>query len=146
MDNGAIHLALRNRLIAVAGIPASQYRAFENKTFTPDANQTYISEEFVPGGSTLLTTVSNGIRELTGLYVVKWYGIADSGITAIRTGVDAILTAFPPGYSQALGSGDVLRIRADTAPYAGQILPDGAGRAVCTITIPWRCYTSNPAS
>jgi hypothetical protein len=140
----AVKLALRARLEAVAGIPSAAQRAFENKDFTPTSGVPYIEEEFVPQPG-FLPGLSRGPSVSFGLYIVKWYGLANTGEGDIGTGVDAILAAFPPGYTFAqLANGDAIRIRGDVAPSSGQILPQDDGWAVCTITIPFRVQT--PAS
>lgn len=141
VSSNAVHLALRARFEAVNGIPSSANRAFENKDFKPTDGQIYIEEEFVPA-SAVLPGLSRGPVVAFGIYILKVYGIAKTGATAIRAIVDAILAAFPPGYTFAqLANGDSIRIRGNPAPSSGQILPQDDGRAVCTITIPFRCQS-----
>lgn len=144
IDHVAVQLALRSRLLTADGIPGSSQRSWENKDFTPTAGTTFLAEQYVPGPTTLLTTTARGVIECRGLYVVTWGGIANSGITAIRTGVDSILAVFPPGTTiTTLANGDVLRVRGNPAPYAGQIIQNDAGRAACTITIPFVVLSTN---
>lgn len=138
VSRNAVHLALRARLEAVSGIPPKAQRAFENKDFQPTPGTPYLEESFVPA-SGVLPGLSRGPVVAFGLYVVKIYGIAKSGITAIGDVVDAILAAFPAGLTFAqLTNGDSVRIRGNPAPWAGQILPQNDGFAVCTITVPFR--------
>lgn len=135
-----VHLALRGRLLAVPGLPASN--AWENVQFNPPTGE-YVEEDFVPATTDLFTFKVSGRVEETGLYVIRWMGIANTGTSALRAKVDAVLAAFPPGFKfPPLANGDELRIRGDEAPSAGQIIPDGAGRAVCVITIPWIARTT----
>lgn len=146
VDTVAILLALRERLKTVAELPDESQRQYENTAFTPTTGVPYLTEALVPGGASLLTTTTNGVIAETGLYILTYYGVADSGITAIRRVADAILTAFPPSQAlPTLANGDVLRVRGDVAPYAGQLVNDGKGRAVVQITIPWRCHSTNTA-
>lgn len=142
IDHGQAHLALRNRLLTVAGIPAA--RAWENKKFSAAPGVPYLADQYVPATSRILSFPANkGTTEETGLYVVQWYGLADTGITAMRTGVQAILAAFAPGTSLTATSGDVVRVRSDVGPVAGQILPMDSGFACCTVKIPWRAWSQN---
>lgn len=140
-DDHATHLALRGQLLTAAALPEAC--AWENVDFTPPTAAEYIEEEFVPATPTLLTTVSHGVLESPGLYVAKVYGFANTGAAAIRTITTSILGVFLPGSALTLGNGDVVRIRGDVAPWAGQILPQGNGRAVSTVTVPFRVYSTN---
>lgn len=142
IDHAAAHLAMRNLLLAVSSLPAA--RAFENVAFTPVAGTPYVAEQFVPATSSAVTVpVARALVEETGLYVVQWFGLDGAGISAVRTGVDAVLAAFAPGTSVTSTAGDVIRVRSDTGPRASQILPQPNGFAVCTITIPWYAYSQN---
>lgn len=139
IDHDAVHLALRNR--ALAYLPTS--RAFENVAFTPVAGEAYCEEDYVPGTKTLLTAnASSGVVEDTGLYVIRWYGLANIASHTIAASVDALLARFTPGTWLTAGS-NAVRIRSDVAPTRGQLLATGDGWAVCTVTIPWRCYSTN---
>lgn len=142
IDHLAAHLALRARLLTASGLPTA--RAWENKDFTPAGSTPYVADQYVPATTALVSfPAANGITEETGLYVVQWYGVANTGITAIREGVQAILAAFTPGTVMTLTTGDVLRVRADVGPMGGQILPAEGGWAVSTIKIPWRAWSTN---
>jgi hypothetical protein len=137
----AIHLALRTQLATASGLPTV---ALENRDYTPVAGTPYVEEDFVPASRSVRTLLPGGTVETMGLYVVKWYGVAKSGIDAITTGVDAILAVFLPGTSLATSDGGTVRIRTNPAPYCGQILPLDGGWAVCTITVPWRIDAALP--
>lgn len=142
IDHEAGHLALRTQLVAISGLPSA--RAWENKDFTPTAGTPYIADQYVPATHRLLTTMAQGGSAVeTGLYVIQWFGLKGSGISAIRTGAAAILAAFAPGSSFATTAGDTIRVRTDTAPVPGQILPLDKGWAVCTTKIPWQAYSHN---
>lgn len=142
-DYAAIKLALRNHALTVSGIPAA--RAWENKGYTPVVGTPYLEEDFVPATVTLRGLVKGGAIETTGLYVLKWYGLANVGTSDIDAGTQAILDAFPPGSTLALTSGDVVRIRGDVAPSRGQVIPVTPGWACIPVTVAWRLYTQNGA-
>jgi hypothetical protein len=142
INHTAAQLALRSRLLTVAGLPAA--RAWENKNYTAIPGTPYVADSYVPGTNSLITfPANNGTVEETGLYVVQWYGVADSGIGTIRAGVQAILAAFAPGTVVTSTTGDVIRVRTDVGPMAGQLMPMDAGFAVCTVKIPWRARSQN---
>jgi hypothetical protein len=123
-------------------LPAA--RAWENKNYTATPGAPYIADSYVPATMALISLpASNGVVEETGLYVVQWFGLADSGIGAIRAGVQAILAAFAPGTSITSTTGDVLRVRTDVGPTAGQIIPMDNGWSVVTVRIPWRARSQN---
>ena len=122
------------------GIPLG--RAFDNKKFQGSAGRPYIEEDYVPATSTLLGTKNGGYVYEEGLYVIKWYGLEDKGTGGIRKPVNALKALFAPG-SVVFASGLPVRVRADTTVKSGQILPQGDGCAVCTVTVPWRAETIN---
>lgn len=140
IDYTAVRLALRAQLLTLSAVLPAQ-RAYENVAFTPTTGQPYLEEDFVPGSVALLGLVSGGTVETTGLYVVKWYGVQNTGTNAIESGVTAILNAFPPGSTLPLPSGEVVRVRGDHAPYRGQALSLDTGWTCVPVTIPWRVYS-----
>lgn len=128
------------RTISV-GLPA--LRAFENTDFTRIDGRPYLEEDFVPAPPFLLTAnAANGTLEETGLYVLKWYGLSNYGLSALRASTDALRALFAPGTSLAAGT-DTVRISSRPGPYAGQILPVDGGWSVITLTIPWRAFSTN---
>lgn len=136
----AVDAAAGGRTLSV-GIPAM--RSWDNVELAPVAGRPYIEESFVPATNTLVAFPSNnGTVEETGLYVLRWYGVANTGLS-IRKCVDALKLLFAPGTARTASTGDVVRVRSDHAPYAGQLLPDGQGFTCCTLTIPWRARTQN---
>jgi len=136
----AVEAVAAGRTISV-GFPA--VRAFENVTLTPTSGRPYIEEDFVPATNSLLSfPASGGTVEETGLYVIKWYGLSDTGVSALRKSVDALKALFAPGTTLTAGSNTV-RVRGDTATQAGQIIPLAGGWSVLTLTIPWRAYSVN---
>jgi hypothetical protein len=147
-----IQLALRTVLLTVSTLPAN--RAWENQgPYDPAKHpgQSYVLEQFAPGSSQLYTASANGangIKDVRGLYLVQWFAQSGDGtpnvggITELRDGPDAILSAFPPGKGFPMTSGLVLRVRGDQAPFPSQITPLETGFSYVTVTIPWVCYTN----
>lgn len=135
-----IKLALQTQAMTVDAFATADH-AWENIAYTPVTGRAYVTEQFVPGPRTLLGLMQGGTIEHTGLYVLTWYGIANTGTAASDAAVDAILSAFPPGLALPLTTGDQLRVRADVAPYRGQARPMDGGRSCTTVTIPWRLYS-----
>ena len=136
----AVESVSSGRTIAVA-LPAS--RAWENMDFTPVAGVPFVEEDYVPGPVTQITVGPLGQVETTPLYVVKLYGVANTGAGALARYATAVLTLFPPRFNVTLSTGDVLRVRTDTAPYRGQLQQATPGFAVVTVTIPLRGRSSN---
>jgi hypothetical protein len=123
------------------GIPAT--RAFENVTVSPDPTRPFIEEDYSPATNRLISLpASNGTLEETGLYVLKWYGLSNTGISAIRKSVDALKALFAPGTSLTAGAHTVY-VRSDTSVQCSQMLPQGNGWTVCVLTIPWRARSQN---
>jgi hypothetical protein len=148
IDDEAIMLALRTRLLTTSGLPAVANRVKVNKAYTQSPGVPYLEEDFAPSPPILISTPGQGgtIRG-SGLYIIRWYGLQDKGSAAIRAGVQAILARFTIGTTLALTNGDAVRIGTPTDPatgaYAGQIRSTGDGFAVCTITIPYWLLTTN---
>lgn len=124
-----------------AGLPA--LFASENEDFEPVSGRPYVDEDFVPAPSFMLSMpYQGGEIEETGLYILKLFGISGPGIGALRKTANAVLARFAPGTNLAVGA-DALRVRGDSGPWAGQLLPQGNGWTLCVVTIPWRAYTTN---
>jgi len=141
IDHTAAHLALRAQLLTVSTLPAA--RAFENKDYVPVTGTPYVADSYVPATHRLLSvTAKQGTAQETGLYVVTVHGLENSGLS-VRTIAQSILAAFLPGQTFTTTTGDVVRIRSDLAPYAGQVTPLDTGWALCVIRIPWRAFSSN---
>lgn len=123
-----------------AGLPS--HRAWENKTFEPTAGIPWVREEFVPGPTAQVTLGPLGDLEATPMYALYVNVPADSGLTAKRY-VDTLRVLFAPRTAIPLTNGDVLRVRSDTGPYAGQLQQSQPGFAVQPLTIPLRIRTAN---
>lgn len=142
LNTDAVHLALR--LQAKPALPAS--RAYENIVFTPTPGAEYVEETFVPAPSRLRTaTAKGGTVETRGLYVLRWFGLAGTASSQLRTSADAVLALFPPGSTVLATDGTRVRILGDPGPSQSQINYAVPGRAVVTITIPWLALSLNPS-
>lgn len=143
-DLNAVHLALRAR--AKAALPA--YREHENVPFTPPASDPYSEEDFVPATNTLRTiTPANGIALVTGLYVIRWFGVAGDGTAAMNTGLQSLLARFGTGLTIVATDGTAIRIGSAVGPnigaQRGQIVNLDNGRPLATVKIPWWFTTTN---
>ena len=128
------------RTLAV-GFPT--LRGFDNSAVAPLTGRHYVETELVPASTRLLTFPANGgTREDTGLFVVRWYGIANTGAKGLRTCLDALAARFRPGSTFAAGA-DTVRVRADSGPFTGPISQRQGGFALAVLTIPWRVYRVN---
>lgn len=135
----AVHLALRNRLLTHATLPAS--RAWENERFAPVAGVPYIEEDFVPATAELRGITRGGDVVTEGLYVIRWFGLEGTSLD-LHDALDAALALFAPESTLTATDGTVVRIRGDQAPTRSQIAREN-GRAVATITIPFRLHHNN---
>jgi hypothetical protein len=118
----------------------------ENLVTARPSNRPYVEEAFVMSGpGRMLTFPTDGGRlDEEGLYILKYFGLANYGDAAIRRATTKLKRHFAPGLALTAGS-DQLRTREDMAAYTGQILPYDDGYAVQTLTVPWRCHTANTA-
>jgi hypothetical protein len=72
---------------------------------------------------------------------ISWVA-AETGLTAKRY-VQAARVLFAPRTQIPLSTGDTLRVRADTGPYAGQLQQSTPGFATQPLTIPLRLRSPN---
>jgi hypothetical protein len=143
VNHKALQLAFRARLLTLSGLPDD--RAWENTQFTPRVGHPYIEEEYLPAPGTLRGFTQGGVAEDTGMYVVRWYGLANTDL-AIVDDVHALLALFPPGLALTTTAGDTAHVRGDVMPSRSPLRADGPDWIVCTVTIPFRCYTLTPVS
>lgn len=122
------------------GLPTS--RAWENVAFQPVAGVPWVREEFLPGPTSQETIGPFGELEATPMYALYVNVPAETGLTGKRY-VDALRVLFAPRTQIALSTGDTLRVRADTGPYAGQLQQSQPGFATQPFTIPLRLRTPN---
>jgi hypothetical protein len=133
-----VEAAGSNRRLTV-GVPL--LRGWENQELTPLAGQWYIEEDYIPGP---VNGVSLGQKEHLPMYVLRLSGLAGKGVSALYRVADAILASFPPKLAMPMEDGFPLRVSSDTAPYRGQVLSSGPGRADVAITIPLWKRTPSP--
>jgi hypothetical protein len=122
------------------GLPTN--RAWENDAFEPTAGIPYVREEFVPGPTQQITIGPFGELEGTPMYALYFNCPAGSRLTAKRY-VQAARVLFAPRTEISASNGDTIRVRADTGPYAGQLLTSTPGFAVQPFTIPLRVRSAN---
>jgi hypothetical protein len=123
------------------GLP--ELAAWDNTHLSPEAGRPYIEEEYIPATSSLLSSPSTGgTAEDTGLYVIRWYGLANTGLASITNAASAILELFKSGTALSIADGTV-RVRGDIGPFRGPIRGDQPGWSVVTVTVPWRLYSTN---
>ncbi len=124
------------------GIPAKQ--AWENIEFDPEDGRWFIEEEYIPGGAPFLFAGNHETGELDTepTYITRLYGVQGMGSDALEVVSKGILDWFPPGLTLSTYAGQNIRVRADAAPYPGQIIPQGTGHAVIPITIPLYAWTT----
>lgn len=143
-------LTIRDGLTAAAvnsgrsltvGLPL--LRGWDNEGFVPTPGRPYVEEDYVPTVGALLGLIAGGTTEDVGSYMLRWYGLSNTGIPGLTKGVDALLQQFAPGNAFPIGNGDTIRIRGDLKPSRGQILPAGEGWNVIRVQIPWRLLTLN---
>ena len=117
-------------------------RERDNVDFKPPTDgRGYAEEDFVPATRTLLTNAPSGLIIATGLYVVRLFAPANTGMLGLRAIADALVARFPANWASTLTDNTIVRTRPDTLPYAGQLINDVAGFARITVTIPWQHYS-----
>jgi hypothetical protein len=123
-----------------AGLPS--LRAWENVDTPVVQGRWWVDEDYLPGPAGVVTL--GPLAEIEGdpMYVLKVYGRAGMGAAALDKTTNALLSLFAPGKALALSTGDVLRVRTNPAPYAGQIVQSQYGPR-STITVPLRIRTAN---
>jgi hypothetical protein len=131
--------AAGNRSLTV-GLPSQ--RAWENVAFQPTAGVPWVEEQFLPGPASQVTLGPNGELEATPMYALYVNLPAETGLTVKRY-VNALRVLFAPRTAIPLANGDVLRVRSDTGPFAGQLQQGQPGFAVQPLTIPLRIRTQN---
>lgn len=134
-----VESAASGRTIAVP-LPAMQ--SYENVAFQPTAGVPWVEEQFIPGPASQVTIGPLGELEALPMYALYVNVPAETGLTVKRY-VNALRTLFAPRTAIPLANGDVLRVRSDTGPYAGQLQQGQPGFAVQPLTIPLRIRTAN---
>lgn len=101
------------------------------------ATRPNVLEQWVPGQAR-----DYGAMIDTGFYIVTWNALANKGIKAVFSQMQAIRDLFPPGQS-FLVSADQLRVTGDPAPNFTQPITTDNGYETSTLSIPWRSVTTN---
>jgi hypothetical protein len=122
------------------GLPSN--RAWENVAFQPTAGVPWVREEFIPGPAAQVTIGPLGELQAEPMYALYVNVPAETGLTGKRY-VDALRVLFAPRTQIALSTGDTIRVRADTGPFAGQLQQSAPGFAVQPFTIPLQLRTPN---
>lgn len=121
-------------------------RAWENVEFSPEDDQWYVDEQYLPGPLTLIAgNEDHGEFDAEPVYLVRVYGLAGTGAGAVFALADAVLARFRPGRHIPTSDGHTIRVKSDPAPYRGQLVREGAAHAVIEVTIPLWVRTSNNA-
>jgi len=129
------------RTLAV-GLP--RYRAWENREFVAPTATPWIEEQWANGANSLFTNSPNGWIEHQSIYVLLLHLPKNVGADAANAYADALLEHFAPATNLTLSTGDAVRVRADVAPWRGQVIP-GDVWATVPLSIPLRLYTLNTA-
>ena len=144
-SSNGVQLALRSQMLKCDALPLSPDRVYGNTSYQPTQGHEYIEEDYVPATSTLKGMVQNGLVEDTGLYIIRWYGVANTGEKDLNDKIDSLLALFPAGSYIPLAdnSGLVVRVRGDHAPYRGQARQAKPGFVLVVATIPYRVLSIN---
>lgn len=117
-------------------------RAWENSELVPVTGRPFIEERYSPAPPALYGSYRGGLQKDAGLYVVNWYGQANTGLLGLTRCVDALLAHFPPGLDIVNTSSTIVQVRPDLPPYRSSLSNTAPGRAAITVTIPYRAYTA----
>jgi hypothetical protein len=122
------------------GLPSN--RAWENIAYEPVAGVPWVREEFLPGPTQQATMGPLGELEATPMYALYVNVAAETVLTEKRY-VQALRVLFAPRTAITVTNVGILRVRADTGPYAGQLQPSTPGFAVQPLSIPLRLRSPN---
>jgi hypothetical protein len=136
----AVEAEAAGRTLTV-GLPTG--RAWENLDYEPTQNTPWVEEQYLPGPMRRETLGATAQLEVLPQYLPRIYVPANTGADAARKYADALITLFAPGTTMTTTSGDVLRVRGDLAPFAGQLVQTRPGAAVVPVTVPLRVRTTN---
>lgn len=118
------------------GLPSTQ--GWDNRHAQTTTGVPFVIEQYIPGPSRRISGYGPGtVIEMNPMYAPQVHVPAGVGVGAADAYIDAILELFAPGTTIALQNPeDVLRVRGDVGPSAGQLLQSTAGHAVIPVTIP----------
>lgn len=129
---GTVAEAAGTRTLAVV-LPSSV--SSENIDFEPSQNTPYFREEYLPGPMFQATVGMEGSLDAKPMYILKVHVPQKTGVKGAWGYVTAILDHFKPGTALSVSGHDLVQVRRDVAPFAGQLLMFEAF-AVTTVTIP----------
>lgn len=141
IDGGRTAEAAAAGRALTVGLPA--LRAYENVGFDLVDRRWAVDEDYLPGPVTRTTLGRAGELVAEPAYVLKLYGASGLGPEGLYRMADATLKLFRPNANFTAADGHVLQVRSDPAPYRGQLLPEGAGHSLVTVTIPLWVWTAN---
>jgi len=139
-DGCAVEAAGAGRTLSV---PLPEQRQWENVPITPEQGRPYVREEYLPGPTLRESLGTFAELDLTPMYVVTIYAVANRGLAAAAKYADAIISLFAPGTTMVADNGDILRVRGDVGPFRGQLMQGVPGWASVQITIPLRVRSTN---
>lgn len=123
------------------GLPS--FVSYDNVELTPETGVPYWDEQYVRGPNVLGTIGPQGRIVGEPMYLPRINVQKDTSDEAASRYADAMVNVFPPGDKIVLADGNVIEVRADQAPYAGQLLPNGAGFSGLLCTVPLRVRSIN---
>lgn len=92
----SIRAGLETALSAVAGLPAAQYRSWENVAFTvPAPTVAWVEATFSPGRTRAITVGTAPTYQHEGLFLIDLHYPHGNGPALADAAADAIIAAFP---------------------------------------------------
>jgi hypothetical protein len=122
-------------------IPTLQ--VWENINATPVEGTPWITERWLGGPSTLITTTRDGFVENTPQYQIVLFTPSGLGMECAAAYADGILHHFRPGTAITDAGGNVARVRGDTGPFRAALTLDTPGWSALSLTIPLRVESRN---
>jgi hypothetical protein len=127
----------------VVGLPTTRF--FENTRADTSTltGRVYIETEILEQPAQMISATRDGWKEERGLYVVRWYGISNTGAKGLRECVDALKALFTPGTYFSTADGEAVQVRTDVTPFVSGIQQRASGHALATLTVPYRVFRRN---
>lgn len=141
VEGGAIAEGPSGSRTIRAIIPTLQ--VYENINATPIEGRPWITERWLGGPSTLITTTRDGFIENTPQYQIVLFTPSGLGMECAAAYADGILHHFRPGSAITDAGGNVARVRGDTGPFRAALTLDTPGWSALSLTIPLRVESRN---